>query len=415
MKRGSKTWTVFLALSFLALGAVLSQYEVESDTHLQVTPRYGIFRVNVTTTGSLRAKNATNILGPSSARYARIFEAKVQHIVAEGTIVKKGDFVAELDKSELITKIEDAHSNLQQLESELIQTQLDTALILSKARDHLVQLAAKAEMAKTLKSESIYEAKSVQRQADIDLRDARSALELERKNFSTTEQQSLITAQRVKALVQKAEQYFQNLLALEEDFTILAPADGMVIYKRDVQGSVLATGDMFNAWDPIIATLPDFSIMESVTYVNEIDIEKIKIGQKVEVGLDAQRDKTLRGQVAKIANIGEKMAGSSGTFFQVVVEIKDQDDTIRPVMTTSNVIIVEEEDNVLSIPLECIRSIDSTSYVVVEQDYKIIRQEITLGLINENEAQVLSGLDTTKKVFLTIPLYLDELSFIRLD
>ena len=57
-----------------------------------------------------------------------------------------------------------------------------------------------------------------------------------------------------------------------DGFTIRAPAPGMVIYDKEWNGRKKVVGSQVSAWDPTVATLPDLTQMESVTYVNEIDV-----------------------------------------------------------------------------------------------------------------------------------------------
>ena len=67
-----------------------------------------------------------------------------------------------------------------------------------------------------------------------------------------------------------------------QGFTIKAPAPGMVIYVKEWNGKKKTAGSQVNAWDPTVATLPDLTQMESITYVNEIDVRKISVGQTVQ-------------------------------------------------------------------------------------------------------------------------------------
>jgi hypothetical protein len=189
----------------------------------------------------------------------------------------------------------------------------------------------------------------------------------------------------------------------------------MVIYKRSWNGQKLTTGGTVNAWDPVVATLPDLSVMNSVTYVNEVDIQKIQVGQKVVVGLDADAGKTLSGTVADVANIGEQRPNSDAKVFEVLIEIADVDSTLRPSMTTSNTILTAEVDDALSILLEGIHATDSLSYVLVKRGAKTVRQEVELGLIGENEAIVSAGLDETDRVLLTNVDDVEKLPLVRLD
>ncbi|MEZ4997192.1 MAG: efflux RND transporter periplasmic adaptor subunit [Bacteroidales bacterium] len=56
-------------------------------------------------------------------------------------------------------------------------------------------------------------------------------------------------------------------------------------------------------WDPVVATLPDLSSMISKTYVNEIDVSKVKVGQPVRLTVDAFPEKSYTGEVISVANM----------------------------------------------------------------------------------------------------------------
>ena len=63
---------------------------------------------------------------------------------------------------------------------------------------------------------------------------------------------------------------------VQSEFKILAPSDGMVIYEREWSGEKKTVGSVVRSWDPVVAKLPDLSVMESGVYINEVDIQKIK-------------------------------------------------------------------------------------------------------------------------------------------
>jgi HlyD family secretion protein len=78
---------------------------------------------------------------------------------------------------------------------------------------------------------------------------------------------------------------------------ISAPKSGMVIYGKDRTREKIKVGSTVSPWMPVIATLPDLSSMLSLTYVNEIDISKVQIGQKVNLGIDALPGTMLEGEL----------------------------------------------------------------------------------------------------------------------
>ena len=157
-------------------------------------------------------------------------------------------------------------------------------------------------------------------------------------------------------------------------------------------------------WDPTVATLPDMTTMMSKTYVNEVDVRKVKSGQPVEVGLDAYPDKKLAGKVVRVANVGEERPNSDAKVFEVSVEIEGTDPTLRPSMTTSNKIITSLIDDALFIPLECLHSFhDTVTYVYKREGLNIVKQEVMMGQTNANDAVIVGGLSEGDRVYLSIP------------
>ncbi len=374
-----------------------------SDTDLVIQAVTGPFRVTVTTTGELQAKNSTDIRGPQNARLARIWNMKITDLVPEGTIVAAGDYVGELDKSELTNNIQESQINLQKLESQLVQAKLDSSLALSQARNELINLGYSLEQRQLAFDQSRFEAPAVQRQTEIELEKAQRALEQAQTNYQTKVQQSIEKIKVVDADLTKQQQRHEIYQQVLDEFTIKAPENGMVIYAKEWGGKKKVVGSTISTWDPVVATLPDLSVMESVTYINEVDIQKIQTGQEVEITLDADPDKILTGTVTEVANIGEQRPNSDSKVFEVKIEISKSDTTLRPSMTTGNIIKVAELDSALSIPLECIFSEDSTSIVFKKTGRKVVRQEILRGLVNENHAVIEQGIQPGEKLLLNKP------------
>lgn len=412
-----KHWPKLLIVSvtvILIMGVLLKPGQTETQA-LLVKPQIGPFQVTVTTTGELQAKNSVQITGPVGARQVRVFEMKILRLIPEGTIVKRGDFVAELDRSELLSRIKDSEIELQKAESLFEQTALDTSLTLSKARDEQVNLRFAMEEARLRMEQSVYEAPSIRRQAEIDYEQAERTYERSLVNYETQVQQAIAKMREVQAELSKSQKQLDDLITVSDQFTISAPDEGMVVYKRNWRGERTTEGGTVSAWDPVVAELPDLSVMESRTYVNEVDIQKLRMGQKVTIGLDADPDKKLTGIVSRVANIGEQRPNSDAKVFEVIITVNESDSTLRPAMTTSNTIVIAEVPDAMYIPLETIHAADSLSYVYVRRGQSPVRQEIALGLINENEAIIEAGLEPDDRLYMSIPADTSGIAFVRLD
>ena len=378
--------------------------ESSETANIYVTPQQGTFRIDVTTTGELRAKNSTSIRGPEGIREFRIFNVPIQRLIPEGTVVEKGDFIAELDRSEITSSFQDAQLELQEEESAYESAQLDSALTLSQARDNLINLEYGVEEAKIAVEQSKYESPAVQRQVEIDLERAKRELEQARKNYATQVRQAEVNLRKIEADLEQERREVQRIQEIMSRFTIYAPENGMVIYKRNRDGSKVTEGSSISAWDPVVAELPDFSIMNSVTYVNEVDIQNVRTGQQVDVGLDAMPEKELSGVVTEVANIGEQRPNSDSKVFQVVVEISSKaDTTLRPSMTTSNTIHVNSVEDALFVPLETIHTSDSLNFVFKSDGLDIAMQQVVLGLMNDNDVIIHEGISPDDVLYLSTP------------
>jgi hypothetical protein len=178
----------------------------------------------------------------------------------------------------------------------------------------------------------------------------------------------------------------------------------MVIYAKGWDGKAIKAGSQVNSWDPTVATLPDLTTMVSKTYINEVDVRKIMIGQPVEIGLDAFPDKKLGGTVTSVANVGEQKPNSDAKVFEAYIEIGGTDPMLKPAMTTSNRIITQEIDSTMFVPLETLHSKDdSIIYVFKKQGLKVVKQEVQIGSTNNNEAEIKLGIESNDKVYLSIP------------
>ncbi len=375
-----------------------------SETSILVSVDSGEFVVDVNTTGELEAQNSTEIMGPTGLRNYRIYNVNIQDIIDEGTYVKKGQYVARLDPSELTTKVKDAQLEMEQKESRFIQTQLDTTLQMRQSRDELINLKYGVVEKRLILEQSQFEPPATIKQAEINLDKAQRAFDQAQENYEIKRQQNVAKMQEVALTRTKQRLELEGMMQLQQNFVITAPEDGMLIYRKGWDGKQLKEGSQISAWDPVVATLPDLSSMNSVTYVNEVDIRRISKGQKVEVGLDAFPDKRLTGVVARVANVGEQRPNSDAKVFQVTVAIDKIDSELRPGMTTSNKVFTSVIEEAIFVPLECLHNhLDSITYVYKKDGLSYSKQEVQVGETNANNAQILLGLETADKVYLSIP------------
>ncbi len=385
----------------LAFIVIYSATRKDKTVMLKAKVEAGKFDVIVSTTGELQALNSVDIRGPEGLRDARVHNVKLVDLIPEGSVVKAGDYIASLDKTEATTSLQSMEDQIERDEASLRQTQLDTTMSLRDYRNQIKDLEYALEEKQIILDQSKFEPPATIRQAEMNLDKAKRAYEQAKTNYSLRKEQS--EASMVKAEINLKRQYQQRneIVKVLDQFIVYAPQPGMVIYKKEWGGAKRKVGSQISAWDPVVATLPDLSKMVSKTYVNEIDISKIAVGQEVTIGVDAFPDMHYTGKVTEVANVGEQLPNSDAKVFEVLVLLIESDTTLRPAMTTVTQIRTNTYDNVRFLPLEAVHSSDSMSYV-----YNVsakVRQIVDLGEANENFIIVNEGLEAGNEVFLTVP------------
>jgi len=374
----------------------------EKEVVLETEVKQGAFEIAVMVTGELQAIRETEIKAPSQlrSRNLRIRSVKIQDLVPEGTVVDSGQWVATLDRSEADNSLKDILDNLEQKESEYMRTKLDTTMQLRELRDQLFNLNFAMEEAEITLEQSQYEPPAAIRQAQIELEKAKRAYEQAEKNYGLKVRQAKAEMREAEINMARDQRSKEEMEAVMKKFDIHAPASGMVIYKKDWNGQKRTAGSEINTWDLAVATLPDLSTMISMTYVNEIDISKLKKGQQVDIGVDAFPEKKFTGEVTEVANIGQQLPNTDAKVFEVKIELNERDTILRPSMTTSNMVITQILDSVLFIPLEAVHANDSLTYVYTRAGK---RQIVVLGESNENHIIVEMGLDKGDRLYLSVP------------
>jgi RND family efflux transporter MFP subunit len=384
------------------------------DAALVAPVRRGHFAVDVTTSGELRARKFVEITAPANAQQAGAYQMKISSIVPEGTVVHEGDVVAELDRSTLADKLNQVTLALEKAQAQYEQAMLDSALNLSTARESIHTLELGVEEKRLAKEQSVYEAPTVQRQAEIDLEKAQRALTQAQADLTTKTEQARARMREVGADLARQRSLLQVVQQVMAGFTIRAPAAGMVIYVKEWNGRKRTTGSQVTSWDPGVATLPDLTQMESVTYVNEIDVRKIQTGQPVVITLDADPTKHLTGTVASVANVGEQRPNADAKVFEVKVTVATPDTTLRPGMTTGNSIETYTTENALYVPIEAVNSDNGIPFVYRQAGGRVARQEVVTGAMNDDEVIIRRGLEDDDHVLLTPPKDHERLALVRL-
>lgn len=129
-------------------------------------------------------------------------------------------------------------------------------------------------------------------------------------------EQDIISA---RASVLKAEVSYEQATSDVKDALVYAPVSGTILEKNVEEGEKITSGIGNSSGGTVILTIGDLSTMRILTKINEVDITKVRMGQDVDITLDAIRGEKYHGRVINIASLG-KVENNIVTY-EVVVEI----------------------------------------------------------------------------------------------
>jgi len=320
-----------------------------------------------------------------------------------------------LEPTEVEENLVNVNQRLDQLYNSLEDAKLDSSLTLSEARNSIQRAYDKLQDQEIKVEQSIYESKAVQRQAKIGLEKAERSLTKSRRDLDRRRRKLKMQIRRYEDKVKRHEFEKGLLEQLRSELNITAPADGMVVYGVGYNGQKVKVGSRVGRWAPLIATLPDLNSLVSEMFVKEIDIAKVRLGQKVRMKIDAFPNKEYLGEIINIANIGQEIPGEFQNGFKVLVKVASFTDALLPGMTTSNQVVTGSWNDALYVPKEAVYGNDSIRYVFRKLGLKTIRQQVILGGENEESIRIEKGLEENQRVLLDKNIDHQKLELVTLD
>jgi multidrug efflux pump subunit AcrA (membrane-fusion protein) len=403
MKKTLITTGIVIVIAIIALFVFDKLTSGDDTAGLLAEVSRGKFEIAISTTGELIAENSVEIKGPAFTQGRDIHSTNVRitDLVPEGTEVKKGDYVATLDRTEMDNSLKDSKEEVVTAESELEMLLLDTAMTMNSIRDQISDQIHTVEEAEITLRNSKFEPPTTQREAEINFDQAKRVLEQLHRTYTLRDAQAKTTVMNRMKRIGRMKRRVADYEEVLAGFTITSPADGMIIYQRNRLGRKRKVGSMIDAMDRVIATLPDLSSMISKVYVSEVEISKVKPGQLANITVDAFPAKSYTGSVISVANIGEKLPNTDSKVFEVQIKIDGSDYNLRPSMTTNNKIIINTFDDVTYIPIECVHT--GTDSIPVVYTKSGLRQVVELGESNEKFVIINKGPEPGTMIYLQVP------------
>jgi len=219
------------------------------------------------------------------------------------------------------------------------------------------------------------------RQAEIQIDQAKERLALLEKSEGGERQISELAKASANANLMRAESVLNRAKERLDWTTLVAPMAGSIVQCKMEEGEIITSGRSAWSQGPPVMIIADLSRMVVKTYVHEVDIGKVELGQKAEINIRSYPDDKFIGELREISPRGQGMENIIK--FEVIVMITEATKPLRPGMTADVDIIFDERPNVLQLPIEAVmpkETIQIKTDIKKELANKLSGQKIDLTL-----------------------------------
>lgn len=369
----SSIWYIVGAVVLLAIVAWLLSDSKKEETVNFTTEAVAPANIenSVTATGSIEAVKTVTVGTQVSGIIDKLY-------VDYNSVVKKGQVIAELDRSNLQSQLNSAKANYAEAVAQY-----------KSAESDLAYQKANYQRYKTLYNKGLISANDYE-QARLSFQTA-SATASQRKDAISAAREEVNRAQTNLGYA-----------------TITSPIDGVVISKSVEEGQTVAAS---YSTPELFTIAKDLRDMRVVADVDEADIGGVKEGQRVTFTVDAYPDDTFQGYVTQVRQ--EATTTNNVVTYEVVISAPNEDLKLKPGLTANVNIYTEETKGVLSVPSKALRYTpeketvggrkikditNAKNKVWTLEGNTLVAHAVTIGSTDGVHTQILSGIKKGQKV-----------------
>lgn len=456
-KTNPKSLLILITTSLLVFSCSNNAPKVDYETY-QVKKKN--LELLITDTGEIGSELERDINAP--------FSTKLDQVLPEGSIVKKGDVVGklatydeekEVEKAQLANKeggfdLKIAEVNnkkeLYRLSKELENAKLDlqiaklrkTKLIVDRdklaivtaeetlktinsqlvisdldlkekeklfklgylAQDELTKAKTKVE---ELKQKKIYTLTNISvlkkgafkeeiQKEDTNISIARENFNKSKKDLTSFKKTSIFALADSNIKIDKSKEKYNYYNDMVKSGNLISPLSGLLVYGKMYVGEEevkIKAGDSIREGSAI-AKIYDINKPILHLMINEVDIPKVKLKQKVRFNLDSYPEKTFTGSVSFIAPLALKKFEedlNNVSVFAVTVKINENDKLLKPGMTANAELIAETYPSVITLPSSTIIKEKNQAFCFIKKGDQVVKQPIKTGVSNDLETEIKSG------------------------
>ena len=370
-------------------------------------------------------------------------------IMPEGTRVKKGDLVCELDSATLSESLTNQRISTEGAKAAYEQAKLtrevaeiavreyedgiygqDKATIngeIKLAESDLARAVDRVEWANRMFDKG-YVSLAQKKTEELNLQKAQFALEQANSKLKVLEE--FTKAKTIKELRSDVEKALSDEKAKEQTYELekqkeakyerqiancklFAPGDGLIVYANDPGRNFGSNQPQIEEGASVrerqaIFSLPDITNMQVNAKIHESQLDRIasRMGSgtplKAKIRVDAFADQELDGTVSDVAPLPDPTSFFSSDIKVYTSHIKIDNPLpgLRPGMNAEVVILVDRRENVLTVPVQAVLEFKGKDHVAVRGPGGYVRKEVTLGATNDKHIEIMGGLEENQVVAL---------------
>jgi multidrug efflux pump subunit AcrA (membrane-fusion protein) len=367
-----------------------------------VPARKGNITETLSLTGTLKAAQEVKITSKIPGRVEGV-------PVEEGTHIKAGDLLIQLERNELALVVAQAEAAVAAAEAGLAKVLAGTRKEkIDQARAALAQARANADICKItfermsnlLKDKSIPKTRYDEAKAHYDCalaqyKSAQAQLEMA-KTGATKEDIEIARTQvgQTRAALATARRQFKNA-------TINSPIDGVVAHKNVEPGEVVSPPIMPGK---ALLDIVDMSCLKTMVNISEKRVKSVRLGQEAIITLDGFSDEIFTGKVSRISPVVDPRSRT----FKAEILIPNPGNRLKPGMFARVQLVLTKRTDVVRVPLKAVSDFGGSKVVFLVVNGTARVQTVTLGISDGVDVEVISGVNQGDSVIVEGNLGLED-------
>jgi len=336
------------------------------------------------------------------------FNLVLLHLIKAGTHVKKEDVVAQFDPTNQLQRLDDYKDTVIQTDN-TIKKQIASLAATKEAHDQSVR-ASKASW-----DQAVLDLGTIPVKAAIDAENLKLTAEEAEATYKQLvfEDSLVIESQRATIRVSELTKD-QSAIELQRAETnvkrmeIHSPMDGIAVMAsivRNGEYGQVREGDQVNAGQPFLTIVDPRSMILNAT-VNQVDAERLRLGMKAAIHLDAYPDIDLPGVLAGIGAMSKTSTFRAGYVGEIPIRFKIEKMDVRviPDLTGSAEVILDSQKDAMVLPRAAVFEENGGSFVFVQGPDGWIKKQVEPGVISFTQIAIRSGLQKGDVVALQRPI-----------